>query len=326
MRTLLGVHTTPDRLPDDQASETLVECGLAFDILSDAELIESASAKLAAGKILGWFQSRAGIGPRALGNRSILACPTFQNAKEALNARVKFRESFRPFAPSVLAESCQEIFDICTDSPYMLLVADVRKQWFDKIPAVVHVDGTARLQTVSKSANPRFYRLIKALEARTGVPVVLNTSFNLRGMPIVEAPIDAIKCFVQTQLDEHYLGNFRIRTVKLESLKYELKSSWKFSTNVAGEEGRLNVSAPNQTTANVEFPLGLRRAIALVDGSNTMQDIMERLELSEGDYDELDAMMKRLMRLGCLELRLGRHCISNTRNDTMWIKTLYEIF
>ncbi len=309
---------------DSEISKTLVECGLAFEILSDEELIESASAQLASGKILGWFQGRSEIGPRSLGNRSILTSPTFQNAKDMLNARVKFRESFRPFAPSVLAEFCKEIFDTCANSPYMLVVADVHEQWIDKIPAVVHVDGTARLQTVSELTNPRFYRLIKSLQARTGVPVVLNTSFNLAGMPIVEAPIDAIKCFVQTQLDELYLGNFRIKTIKPESLNYMLKPGWKFLTNIAGEESPVNISAPNKTTTNVEFPPRFRRILELLDSNNTMQDMMERLELVEEDYNELDAIMKRLMRLGCLELKLGRHRISNTRNDNTWDKTLYE--
>jgi carbamoyltransferase len=309
---------------DSEIRKTLEECGLEFEILSDEELVESASINLASGKILGWFQGRSEIGPRSLGNRSILACPTFQNAKDVLNARVKFRESFRPFAPSVLAESCKEIFDTCADSPYMLVVADIHKQWIDKIPAVVHVDGTARLQTVSKLTNPRFYRLIESLEAKTGVPVVLNTSFNLAGMPIVEDPIDAIKCFVQTQLDELYLGNFRIKTIKPESLNYTLKPSWKFSTNIAGEEGSVSISAPNKTTTNVELTRKFGRILELVDGNNTTRDVMERLELVEEDYDDLDAIMKQLMRLGCLELRLGRHCISNTRNDTTWDKTLYE--
>jgi carbamoyltransferase len=120
---------------------------------------------------------------------------------------VKFREAFRPFAPAVLAEASRQLFDICVDSPYMLLVADVRRPWIDRIPSVVHVDGTARLQTVSRETNPRFHALIDSVAARTGVPVLLNTSFNLAGMPIVESPIDAVNCFLHTQLDELYIGN-----------------------------------------------------------------------------------------------------------------------
>jgi carbamoyltransferase len=300
------------------------ECDLAFDILTDAELIESASTALAAGNIIGWFQGRAEIGPRALGNRSILASPTFPNMKDALNARVKFRESFRPFAPSVLAETCQDIFDISTDSPYMLLVADVRKEWIQRIPSVVHVDGTARLHTVTPSENPRFYSLIRSLGAKTGIPLVLNTSFNLNGMPIIEAPIDAIKCFIQTQLDELYLGNFRLRPIKPEALRYRIKVGWKISTSAAGEENGLSISAPNQTTAKVETSPRLKRAMAFVDGDRTVRDVMEKVGLSENEYDRLDAMMKKLVRMGCLEVKLGKHSVSNTRNDLTWDKTLYE--
>ena len=187
---------------DSGVRDTLAECGIPFDILSDTELIESASASIAAGKFIGWFQGRSEIGPRALGNRSILASPTFSYVKDQLTSRVKFREPFRPFAPSVVRESYREIFEICEETPYMLLVADVFKPWDERIPAVVHVDGSARLQTVGEDTNPRFHGLITSLAAKTGVPVVLNTSFNLAGMPIVESPMDAVKCFVQTQLDE----------------------------------------------------------------------------------------------------------------------------
>jgi carbamoyltransferase len=312
------------RYEDSDVRNILAECDLPIEMLSEPELVESASAALAAGKFIGWFQGRSEIGPRALGNRSILACPTLSNVKDALNARVKFRERFRPFAPSVLEECCQEIFDVCSDSPYMLLVFDVRKSWIEKIPAVVHVDGSARLQTVNKGMNSLFYDLIKSLGAKTGVPVVLNTSFNLSGMPIVESPIDAICCFVQTQLDELYLGHARVKALDPKAMTYTLKAGWKVLTIIHGEQSPLTLSAPDRATTTLDCSVRLRRALALVDGKTTAQEIMERLELSEGDRYEFDALMKGLTRLGCLELKLGRHRISNTKHDTNWDKVLYE--
>ena len=156
---------------------------------------------LAAGKIIGWFQGGSEFGPRALGNRSIIADPRSAEMKDILNRRVKFRQAFRPFAPIVLAEREDEIFEGGHDSPYMLLAKPVRPEWKDKIPSIVHVDGTARVQTVRQETNPPLYRLLKEFEALTGVPVLLNTSFNVKGEPIVETPRNAVECFLNTDID-----------------------------------------------------------------------------------------------------------------------------
>ncbi|MGE5632636.1 MAG: carbamoyltransferase C-terminal domain-containing protein [Caulobacteraceae bacterium] len=169
-----------------------------------------AATSISEGKIVGWFQDGAECGPRALGNRSLLADPRIAGMKDALNCRVKFRESFRPFAPSILWEYQEEYFDLDIPSPYMLIVADILPEKRLVIPAVTHVDGTGRLQTVIKELNPKYYRLIENFYHITGVPVVLNTSFNVKGEPIVETPRDAIKCFLGTNFDELYIDNVMI--------------------------------------------------------------------------------------------------------------------
>ena len=160
------------------------------------------TAKLLADqKVIGWFQGGSEFGPRALGNRSLLADPRKAEMKDILNSRVKHRQPFRPFAPIVLAERAKEIFEGEEDSPFMLIAKPVRPEWRDRIPAIVHVDGTARVQTVSQDTNPVLYRLLKEFEALTGVPVLINTSFNVKGEPIVETPRDAMICFLTTGID-----------------------------------------------------------------------------------------------------------------------------
>jgi carbamoyltransferase len=156
---------------------------------------------LADGKVIGWFQDRSEFGPRALGNRSIIADPRTAEMKDILNKRVKHRQAFRPFAPIVLAERASEVFEGDTESPFMLVAMHVRPEWRDKIPAIVHVDGTARVQTVRQEDNERLYGLLKEFDALTGVPVLLNTSFNVKGEPIVETPRDAMECFLTTGID-----------------------------------------------------------------------------------------------------------------------------
>jgi carbamoyltransferase len=156
---------------------------------------------LADQKVIGWFQAGSEFGPRALGNRSLLADPRKPEMKDILNSRVKHRQPFRPFAPIVLAERMKEIFEGEEDSPFMLIAKNVRPEWRDRIPAIVHVDGTARVQTVREQTNPMLYRLLKEFEALTGVPVLINTSFNVKGEPIVETPRDAMICFLTTGID-----------------------------------------------------------------------------------------------------------------------------
>jgi carbamoyltransferase len=187
----------------------LAKSGYAIEALGEEELMRRAAAIIADGKILGWFQGRAEWGPRALGNRSIVADPRRPEMKEILNRRIKHREIFRPFAPSILAEATGEWFEKSHPSPFMTLAYAVRPEKRDKIPAPTHVDGTGRLQTVTREANPRYWGLIKAFEQLTGVPVVLNTSFN-DNEPIVCRPEEALDCFSRTQMDALVLGDYLI--------------------------------------------------------------------------------------------------------------------
>ncbi len=167
----------------------------------DNALLDQVSQDLANGLIVGWMQGRMEYGPRALGNRSILANPTLDHMKDTLNARVKFREHFRPFAPTCLADRVGDFFTPPLLSPFMLLVVKTRPDKVDKLPAITHVDGTARLQTITREQNPRYYDLIQRFGERTGVPVILNTSFNVRGEPIVCDYGDALECFLNTGMD-----------------------------------------------------------------------------------------------------------------------------
>jgi len=166
-----------------------------------AELLES-------GNIIGWFQGRMEIGPRALGARSILANPAFPDMKAKINSEVKFREAYRPFAPSATVEAAKEFFDLSVEAPFMLKVCQVREDKQSLMPAITHVDGSARLQTVRRETNPLYHALISDLGVRTGAPVVLNTSFNIQGEPVVESPRDAIRCFFSTGLDYLVIGSF----------------------------------------------------------------------------------------------------------------------
>lgn len=166
------------------------------------------AALLAEGDIVGWFQGRLEFGPRALGNRSILGDPRRAAMKDRVNESVKFREGWRPFAPSVLAERASAYFEGCTDAPFMIVTFPVREEKREVIPAVTHVDGTARVQTVTRSANPRYWTLLKEFEALTGVPVLMNTSFNLKGEPIVCTPHDAVRTFYSSGLDFLVMDDF----------------------------------------------------------------------------------------------------------------------
>jgi carbamoyltransferase len=183
-------------------------------IEDENELCSQAAALIAEGNVVGWFQGRMEWGPRALGNRSILADPRRPDIKELLNAKIKRRESFRPFAPSVLDWAVQEWFEDSDPVPFMMQVYPIRQEKRARIPAVTHVDGTGRLQTVTREANPRYYRLIEAFSDITGVPMVLNTSFN-ENEPVVCAPEEALDCFLRTRMDALVLGNFVIQRAKI---------------------------------------------------------------------------------------------------------------
>ncbi|HLH99363.1 MAG TPA: carbamoyltransferase [Acidimicrobiales bacterium] len=191
---------------DDDALVALRRAGLDFTWVDDRE--DQVARRLAEGKVVGWFQGRAESGPRALGARSILADPRRAEMRDVVNERVKRREWFRPFAPSVLHERGSEYFDHYHPSPFMLLVLPIKASKRDEIPAVTHVDGTGRVQSVTREFNPAFYEVIRAFGERTGVPVVLNTSFNLRGEPMVHRPGEAIADFLRSEMDSLVLGPY----------------------------------------------------------------------------------------------------------------------
>jgi carbamoyltransferase len=211
--------------------QRLRSVGARFTVLDDTSAIETCAQALADGKALGWFQGRMEFGPRALGGRSVLGDARSPTMQSVLNLKVKYRESFRPFAPSVLREQVAEWFELDCDSPYMLLVADVvsgrRRKMTEQeqalfgieklnvprsdIPAVTHVDYSARVQTVHADTNPRYHQLISRFQALTGCPVIVNTSFNVRGEPIVCTPEDAFRCFMGTEIEALSVGNCFLR-------------------------------------------------------------------------------------------------------------------
>ncbi len=206
------VHDNPyvgNDYSNEDIKKFLDRCKLPVEYHED--ISDKAAELLAAGNIIGWFQGKMEIGPRALGSRSILANPAFPQMKEKINSEVKFREAYRPFAPSALLESKQDFFDLRVEDPFMLKVCNVLKEKRKIIPAVTHVDGSARLQTVKKETHPLYYNLIKRLGEKTGVPVVLNTSFNIQGEPVVESPRDAVRCFFSNGLDMLVIGNYLIK-------------------------------------------------------------------------------------------------------------------
>ena len=207
--------------------EELINCGAIFVTVSEEEMLEQASQALSEGKAIGWFQGRMEFGPRALGGRSILGDPRSDTMQKTLNLKVKYRESFRPFAPSVLREDMQDWFEMDGDSPYMLFVDNVKndkrrsmsseeEEMFgieklnirrSDIPAITHVDYSARIQTVHKETNQKYHSLISKFKAKTGCPILVNTSFNVRGEPIVNSPQDAFRCFMGTGIDMLVIGN-----------------------------------------------------------------------------------------------------------------------
>ena len=212
---------------NEDTAQRLDAVGARYKRLTDAQTIERTAQGLADGLAVGWFSGRMEFGPRALGGRSILADPRSPAMQRTLNLKVKYRESFRPFAPSVLREDVADWFDLDIDSPYMLLVADVAKSHrrqmtetedalfgIDKlniarsdIPAVTHIDYSARVQTVHAKTNPRYHALITRFKELTGCPVLVNTSFNVRGEPIVCTPEDAFRCFMGSEIDLLVVGN-----------------------------------------------------------------------------------------------------------------------
>ncbi|MGC1385627.1 MAG: carbamoyltransferase [Candidatus Acidiferrales bacterium] len=209
----LPLHTMRDAYLGPATSDAEIETALRTYKIRSTRLSDPAATAaelLAGGKILGWFQGRMEFGPRALGGRSILADPRDPEMTAKVNNAVKFRESWRPFAPSILAECASDYIESATDSPFMILTAQVRPEKRHIIPAVTHVDGSTRPQTVERDVNPLYWRLISEFGRRTGVPVVMNTSFNLRGEPIVNSPADAIRTFFSSGLDALVMGSFLV--------------------------------------------------------------------------------------------------------------------
>jgi|TARA_B110000027_G_scaffold134013_1_gene164412 carbamoyltransferase len=221
----------------EEIKKSLDAMGAKYKFLEEETLIDTVSKKLSESKAIGWFQGKMEFGPRALGNRSILADPRSENMQKNLNLKIKYRESFRPFAPAILSEEVNNWFELETDSPYMLLVSKIKENKKIKlennqenlkgikkldikrslIPAITHVDYSARVQTVNKNDNPIFYKLIKKFQNITGVPILVNTSFNVRDEPIVNSIEDAYKCFLKTDLDYLVCGNFFLE----KSAQYE---------------------------------------------------------------------------------------------------------
>jgi len=241
-----GAYLGPEYTAAD-AETRLQESGAHYTTLATEDLIEAAAQALAAGKAVGWFQGRMEFGPRALGARSILADPRSPTMQKMLNLKIKYRESFRPFAPAILREDLADWFDCDVNSPYMLLVAQVQPSHrrtmtvaerdlfgIDKlnvprsdIPAVTHVDYSARIQTVHEETNPRFHALIRRFKYLTGCPVLVNTSFNVRGEPIVNTPEDAFRCFMGSEIDELFVEHCRLEKSKQNtSLRLDYKNAF----------------------------------------------------------------------------------------------------
>ena len=241
-----GSYLGPE-FTQEQIEKELTECDAIYETYTSEVVLTKTAQALANGKAIGWMSGRMEFGPRSLGGRSILADPRSPSMQKLLNLKVKYRESFRPFAPSVLSEDVSEWFDLNSDSPYMLIVADVAKSkqltmkpedeelfGIDKlnilrsrIPSVTHVDYSARVQTVHEQTNPRYYQLIKNFKEITGCPILVNTSFNVRGEPIVCSPSDAFRCFMGTDLDVLVIGNsFLVKTNQSSSLSVNYKDGY----------------------------------------------------------------------------------------------------
>ena len=244
--SMQGSYLGP-KYSQEQIEEQLKRAGAKYEIFKEQELLDKTSTDLSKEEAIGWFQGRMEFGPRALGARSILADPRSEKMQKNLNLKVKYRESFRPFAPSILKEDLSEWFDINTDSPYMLMVSNINKDksiimteeqkklfGIDKlnvkrseIPAVTHVDYSARIQTVHKETNEKYFKLIKKFKEKTNCPILVNTSFNVRGEPIVNTPLDAFNCFMGTDLDKLVMGNCYLdKKNQNQSLKKDYKKEF----------------------------------------------------------------------------------------------------
>jgi len=288
---LRHVYLGPPRLSGVDLSVVADRWGLeAVKHDGPATTAAAAATAIARGQIVGWFQDRAEFGPRSLGARSILCHPGIPGMKDRLNARVKFREPFRPFAGSVLAERACEWFDMpAPESPFMLMVCPVLETRRRLVSEVVHVDGTCRVQTVAEDTPGPFRALIKAFEAETGLPIVLNTSFNLRGMPIVEHPEDAMDCLYGSRLDRLFIGDLEICAPDLAALRPERESS------------AIKGSVPS-ATGDVKRGAALlpewEPLLSLADGTRSVRDLSGKLGV---DVEDLVDLVLNLRRRGLLQ-------------------------
>ena len=263
-----------------EIKDALDRAGARYRRLPEAELLESVAAMLAEGAVVGWFQGRMEFGPRALGNRSILGDPRNSKMQSVMNLKIKYRESFRPFAPAVLVERAADYFELDRPSPYMALVANVREELrqpmsdeqhrlfgIDKlnvprssIPAVTHVDYSARIQSVDARTNPRFHRLLERFAARTGCAVLVNTSFNVRGEPIVCTPEDAYRCFMRTEMDVLVLGGLRARQDRSARAPARRELEARVRAGLTGGDGAEGRGAATQVGV-AQFRTGAGRAV-----------------------------------------------------------------
>ncbi|MFD0634351.1 carbamoyltransferase C-terminal domain-containing protein [Catenulispora yoronensis] len=265
-----------------------------------ADAARAAAGAIARGEIVGWFQDRAEFGPRSLGARSILCHPGLPGMKDRLNARVKFREAFRPFAGSVLAERAHKWFDIpAPDSPFMLVVCPVWEAQRTAVSEIVHVDGTCRIQTVDTGSTGPFRALLEAFEEETGLPVVLNTSFNLRGMPIVELPQDAIDCLFGSRLDRVFVGDVEIEAPDLRALRPERVGPAPVAAAAAASvSGAESGSGSGSGSGSASADGSVRDLLlAHADGERTMTELAERLGAELDTAIDLALDLRRLGRL-----------------------------
>lgn len=280
------IYLGPSRVAGRDIKALAEGCGLRARRHDERSgLTAAASEAIARGEIVGWFQDRSEFGPRALGARSILCHPGIPGMKDKLNARVKFREAFRPFAASVLAEQAEKWFDMpAPESPFMLHVCPVRPAQQTVVSEIVHVDGTCRIQTVSESTPSPFRSLIEAFERETGIPMVLNTSFNLRGMPIVERVEEALDCLYGSRLDRLFIGGFEIKAPDLETLR-----------PVAGRhlDGGENAPAILRAVHGAEPGTSAHRLLELSDGNRTMSDVAGDLGIGVSEAVDIALELRR---------------------------------
>jgi len=276
------------------------------EMLSDRERFVSVAAEaLQAGEIIGFFEGRSEFGPRALGHRSILANPAQRDIKRVLNARVKFRESFRPYAACILSERVQDYFDFTGENPYMLIVARLLEGRSSEIPGVCHVDGTCRIQTISADYSGLLRKLIEKLDEVTGTPLVLNTSFNIKDEPIVETPNDAVECFMATDLDALYIYPYVVTKRRISKVPDDPPYNERGASINAGIELRLEhaqsyegwhmprYSARLRTGKDVELSFDQYRILLALCDNLSLMDVADRLQFSKGYITKITAELER---------------------------------